>query len=209
MRFASLIVTFIFLGGAAAGVVPDIARRLIALPDGTNGKGDHNLNASMSGVPSHPSGSPTGASVHSIPSNIPSQSPPSRMGGNSTTTPSLHAMSGGPAPTATGNDTHHAGSHTGASDYPTPSAETHSSPAASRRSLPSGYVPSAPNPSGPLSHYGSQITASQPHYSGAPSGATGLPATIPPQLHSEVPELPSGVSVQPNRTASPVPTASG
>ncbi|KAI9573763.1 hypothetical protein HD554DRAFT_554325 [Boletus coccyginus] len=48
MRIASSLIAFVFLGVAAAGVVPEIARRNVARADGNGGN-----NTSMSGVPSY------------------------------------------------------------------------------------------------------------------------------------------------------------
>ena len=47
MRIASSLIAFIFLGVAAAGIVPEIARRSAETADGNGG------NNTMSGVPSH------------------------------------------------------------------------------------------------------------------------------------------------------------
>ena len=172
MRIALSLIAFIFLGVAAAGVVPDIARR------GNSSNGGHS--ASMSGVHSHPSGSPTGAAAHSIPSSMHSHSPAPRRA-DPTGTHSIH--SGSP------------------SDHPTPSAgsPSHSHSPASRRGQPTDGQSHSPashtaNPSGTHS-----MRASQP--SGAlKSGHSNLPSGA--SAHPSKSGSPSDASARPQPTAS-------
>jgi hypothetical protein len=188
MRITSSLIAFIFLGVAAGGVVPDIARR-----DSSGGKGGHS--ASMSGV--HPSGSPTGASVDSIPSGIHSHSAAHRREANPTYVHSVHPLTRRADPT--GSHSLPSGSPAGASDHPAPSAGNPSHSAASRRGQPTdgqSHSPASQSPSASDGHsmQPSQPSgASQPEHSGSASGASG---------HPNKSGSPSDASVQPKPTAS-------
>ena len=210
MRIASSLIPFIFLGAAVAGVVPDIARR------GNGGNGGHS--ASVSGVHSHPSGSPTGATVDAIPSSIHSHSAAPRRAANPTYVHSVHPLTRRADPT--GSHSLPSGSPAGVSDHPTPSAGSPAgSPShspASRRGQPTdgqSHSPASHTASASNTH---SVRPSQPSAafqlgnSGSPSGVSDHPAPSVSLAGSARPSnggahksgSPSDVSVQPKPTAS-------
>ena len=181
MRISSSLIAFIFLGVAAAGVVPDLAGRKA---DGNSSKGGHS--ASVSGAHSHPSGSPTGSMAHTIPSSIPSGSPPARREANPSFVHSVHAYSRRAEPTDSAS--HPAGSPSGASEsaHPTKSAGSHSRAPASRRAQPTDGQ--SRSPSGASDH---------PAPSGTPTGSAH-----PNGGGAHKSGSPSDISIQPKPTAS-------
>lgn len=135
MRIASSLVTFIFLGVAAAGVIPDSASQSPGITGGSGGKGGHN--ATMSGVHSHPTGSPTGTPLHTISTGIHSLSPASRRGNvNPTSVHSIHPISRRANPSV--SYSHPSGIPTGASGHPAPSVSGHSHSPVSGKAQPTG-----------------------------------------------------------------------
>ena len=154
MRIASSLIVFIFLGVAAAGVVPDIARR------GNGGNGGYS--ASMSGVHSYPSGPPT-----AIPSSMHSHSPAPRRA-NPTGSHSIYPFGASNHPTPSACSASHSHSPAFRRGQPT-DGQSHSHPS---------HTAGA---SGARSVYPSQPSgALQPEHSGFPSGASAPPGKSGP-----------------------------